>query len=132
MPAKLNRARSVDIAARIESLLADGVPRLPADISRELDVDYYRAAEGLRLLRQAVPPRVLIVGVWAQLAAVRGVGLGPTRKDAGVYSCPGAPLLPPDTVVTRGRSRRRVPQGSGVVAPAAYRRGFRWGAGVYF
>lgn len=124
---KLHRMRCEEVALMIERLLADGEPRVPLDMCRELQIDYYRVAEALRMLRRATPPRASIVGEWYQLAALRGLELGHTRKDAGVYSCPGAEPLPPAELKTSRYEKRKSRRGSGVIAPPPYRTGYRWG-----
>lgn len=114
----------------VEKLLSDGKPRIPRQIAAELNVDIYRVAEGLKILRRATPPRCAVIGEWQHLAAQLGVPLTGARKDATVYSCPGAEQLPREVVQTRRGPRvrgKRSASGSGVIAPKPYRTGFRWG-----
>ncbi len=122
------------IPERIEQLLLDGKPRIIRDICREINVDYCAVGEAVRFLARQNPARIAIVGSWGQLAAMRDVSMDNIRKDAGVYSHPGAELLPKFTALRDGKTKKRSTSGSGVIAPPPYRTGFCWGGikGAYF
>jgi hypothetical protein len=116
----------MNLADRIERLLQDGKPRITRDFCRELSVDYYNVIAAICLLRKGPTPRIWIVGKWEQLAATLDVPLGNVRKDAGVYSHPGAPMLP-SLIMVRGGKKQQKRGSSGVKTPPPYRTGFRWG-----